>query len=75
MDSKTTFVTVNLSEDNLTKEEQSYSKTTFVTVNLSIINPSHFHLFIQKQHLLLLIQKAAAYQAGRIKFKNNICYC
>ena len=34
--SNTSYVAINLSEDNLTKEEQSYSNTSYVAINLAL---------------------------------------
>ena len=53
----------------------AYSKTTFVTVNRKGTSCFGWCLFIQKQHLLLLIGSNYKTKTTVIKFKNNICYC
>ena len=53
--SKTTFVTVNQLQVNVSVKVMQNSKTTFVTVNLARKRMEERILKIQKQHLLLLI--------------------
>ena len=55
--SKTTFVTVNQKQVDIYREMIENSKTTFVTVNLYIFPNSNLLFEIQKQPLLLLINK------------------
>ena len=76
VDSKTTFVTVNLKSVEVTYNSKTHSKTTFVTVNPIILHLIFYLIYNSKTTFVTVNHNSNAIFSFKILlFKNNVCYC